>query len=162
MLKILAPIFFGLALSFSALADEYVLPATNPIASVTFPDAWKSSIYDKGVEAISDDNQVYFAVEATDSSKVEQSITQALSYLETKGVTVDQSTLQKDSTDIGGKQTATFDWDGKDKHGACKVGLALMRVKEDKGLLFIYYATPEGSKAHLQDLSAVLASVKAQ
>jgi hypothetical protein len=88
MLKVLAPIFFGFVLYSPALAEEYVLPATNPIASVAFPDAWKSSIYDKGVEAISEDNQVYFAVEATDSSKVEESITQAISYLETKGVTV--------------------------------------------------------------------------
>jgi hypothetical protein len=101
-------------------------------------------------------------VEATDSSKVEESITQAISYLETKGVTVDQSSLQKDSTDIGGRQTATFDWNGKDKHGACKVGLAVMQVKGENGLLFIYYATPDGSKAHLQELSEILASVKPQ
>jgi hypothetical protein len=53
MLKVLAPIFFGFVLYSPALAEEYVLPATNPIASVAFPDAWKSSIYDKGVEAIS-------------------------------------------------------------------------------------------------------------
>jgi hypothetical protein len=65
---------------------------------VTFPDAWKSSIYDKGVESISADNQVYFAVEATDSSRIETSITEALQYLQTKGVNVDESSLQKDST----------------------------------------------------------------
>jgi hypothetical protein len=162
MLKVLPTICFGLILGSSAMAEEYVLPATDPIASVTFPDEWKSSIYAKGVESISGDNQVYFAVEATDSSRVEASITEALEYLQTKGVNVDESSLQKDSTDIGGKQTATFDWDGKDKNGACKVGLALMRVKGNKGLLFIYYATPEGSKAHLQELSAILASVKPQ
>jgi hypothetical protein len=44
---------------------------------VTFPDAWKSSIYGKGIESISGDNQVYFAVEATDSSRIENSITEA-------------------------------------------------------------------------------------
>jgi hypothetical protein len=162
MRKVLFTTLVGLLLYSSASADEYVLPATNPVASVTFPDAWKSSVYDKGVESISGDNQVYFAVEATDSSRVESSISEALQYLQTKGVNVDESTLQKDSTDIVGKETATFDWDGKDKHGACKVGLALMRVKGDKGPLFIYYATPEGSKAHLQDLSGILASVKPQ
>lgn len=162
MRKVLFTTFFGLILCSSAWADEYVLPANSPVASVTFPDAWKSSIYEKGVESISGDNQVYFAVEATDSSQIENSITEALQYLQTKGVNVDESSLQKDSTDIGGKETATFDWDGKDKHGACKVGLAVMRVKGDKGLLFIYYATPEGSKAHLQDLSGILASVKPQ
>ena len=78
MRKVLLTIFSRLLLYSSAWADEYVLPATNPVASVTFPDAWKSSIYDKGVESISADNQVYFAVEATDSSRIETSITEAI------------------------------------------------------------------------------------
>jgi hypothetical protein len=133
MWKVLFTTLFDLLLYSSAWADEYVLPEDNPVASVTFPDAWKSSIHDKGVEAISGDNQVYFAVEATDSSRIENSITEALQYLHTKGVNVDESSLQKDSTDIDGKETATFDWDGKDKHGACKVGLAVMRIKGIKG-----------------------------
>ena len=93
MRKVVFTTLFGLLLYSSAWADEYVLPANDPVASVTFLDAWKSSIYERGVESISGDSQVYFAVEATDSSRIENSITEALQYLQTKGVNVDESSL---------------------------------------------------------------------
>ena len=161
MLKIvlaaLAAIIVG---SSSAFADEYVLPATNSYASVAFPDAWKSSIYDRGVEAISSDNQTYVAVEAINVSNVESAVTNALEYLKSKGVNVMPTSMQKSSVDIGGKQTTTFDWNGTDKNGDCKVGLAVMEVKPSKGLLFIYYATVEGSKNNQDDLASILGSVK--
>ena len=153
------PAVFSLLWTLSAYGGDYVLPAKNSFARVTLPDTWKASLYPKGVEAVSPDQQTYFAVEPATANNVEDSMQAALDYLSTKNIKVDEGTLKKDSVDIGGKKTLTFDWDGKDANGACKVGLAVMQVKPGKGLLFIYYATLNADEDNIKDISGVLASV---
>ena len=153
------PAAFSLLWSVLAYGGDYVFPAKNSFARISLPDTWKASLYPKGVEAISPDQQTYFAVEPATAANVEDSMQAALDYLGTKHITVDQNTLKKDSVDIGGKKTLTFDWDGKDSNGVCKVGLAVMQVKPGKALLFIYYAALNADEDNIQDISGVLASV---
>ena len=76
------------ALLASAWAGDYKLPDQNPVASFTIPASWKPAEYEDGVEAISDDQSVYIAVEATDLSSqsvIEDAMKASLSYLKKRG-----------------------------------------------------------------------------
>jgi hypothetical protein len=149
-----------LALAVSAFADRHKIPEENTVATVNAPAGWKAESYDQGVELTSDDGEVYIAVEATDAKSVSKSMDEAMDYLKKKGVTVDNSTMKQGEGKIGGNDAVTLSWDGKDEEGPAKIQLMIVSVSSEKGVLVLYWASPEGEKKHQSDISAIAASVK--
>ena len=151
------------ALLASAWAGDYKLPDQNPVASFTIPASWKPAEYEDGVEAISDDQSVYIAVEATDLSSqsvIEDAMKASLSYLKKKGVEVDQSTAKQSQAKLNGMDVIDVDWRGKDSEGDCIVSLTVVVVTGNKGLLLTYWASPDGEKKNSQELVGILHSIK--
>lgn len=161
-----ASIWVGLgtfALLASAWAGDYKLPDQNPVASFTIPASWKPAEYEDGVEAVSDDQSVYIAVEATDLSSqsvIEDAMKASLSYLKKKGVEVDQSTAKQSQAKLNGMDVIDVDWRGKDSEGDCIVSLTVVVVTGNKGLLLTYWASPDGEKKNSQELVGILHSIK--
>ena len=151
------------ALLASAWAGDYKLPDQNPVASFTIPASWKPAEYEDGVEAVSDDQSVYLAVEATDLSSqsvIEDAMKASLSYLKKKGVEVDQSTAKQSQAKLNGMDVIDVDWRGKDSEGDCIVSLTVVVVTGNKGLLLTYWASPDGEKKNSQELVGILHSIK--
>lgn len=151
------------ALLASAWAGDYKLPDQNPVASFTIPASWKPAEYEDGVEAVSDDESVYIAVEATDLSSqsvIEDAMKASLSYLKKKGVEVDQSTAKQSQAKLNGMDVIDVDWRGKDSEGDCIVSLTVVVVTGSKGLLLTYWASPDGEKKNSQELVGILHSIK--
>lgn len=149
-----------LALSSSVGAARHNVPEENPVVTVTAPDGWNFEDYDKGVELTSDDGEVYIAVESTDAKGVEKSIDEAMAYLRKKGVTVDEKSMKQRESKVGGKDALLVSWDGKDEEGEAHVQLTIVSVSGDKGVLFLYWASPEGEKKHHDEISAIAQSLK--
>lgn len=152
------------ALLASAWAGDFKLPDQNPVASFTIPASWKPAAYEGGVEALSDDESVYIAVEAADlssSSIIEDAMTKSLSYLKQKGVEVDQSTAKQTKAKLNGMDVIDVSWQGKDSDGDCNVSLTIVIVTGNKGLLLTYWASPGGEKKHSEELVQILHSIKA-
>jgi hypothetical protein len=150
----------GAALLSSALADTHKLPEEKPIASIAIPDAWETDEIDNGIEATSDDGEVYLAVEKTEAGKVGDALDQAMKYLKSKGVTVTDSSMKQTEAKLNGMDTVDISWDGKDEEGPAKISLTVVSVTEKEGLLLIYWASPEGEKKHQEELSAIAKSIK--
>jgi hypothetical protein len=151
------------ALLASAWAGDFKLPDQNPVASFTIPASWKPAEYEDGVEAVSDDESVYIAVEATDLSSqsvIEDAMKASLSYLKKKGVEVDQSTAKQTQAKLNGMDVIDVDWKGKDSEGDCIVSLSVVVVSGTKGLLLTYWASPEGEKKNSEQLVQILHSIK--
>ena len=152
------------ALLASAWAGDFKLPDQSPVASFSIPASWKPAEYEDGVEAVSDDESVYIAVEATDlssASVIEDAMRQSLSYLKKKGVEVDQSTAKQTKAKLNGMDVVDVSWRGKDSEGDCNISLTVVVVTGNKGLLLTYWASPDGEKKHSQDLVQILNSIKA-
>ncbi|MBV8213450.1 MAG: hypothetical protein JOZ08_09555 [Verrucomicrobia bacterium] len=151
------------ALLASAWAGDFKLPDQSPVASFSIPASWKPAEYEDGVEAMSDDESVYIAVEATDlssTSVIEDAMKQSLSYLNKKGVEVDQSTAKQTQAKLNGMDVVDVSWRGKDSTGECNVSLTVVVVTGKKGLLLTYWASPDGEKKNSQDLVQILHSIK--
>ena len=67
MKKLSLALLFAPRPGHALLAKTFKVPDEGSFASITIPDDWKSKEIDKGVESQSADNEVYFAVEATDA-----------------------------------------------------------------------------------------------
>ena len=161
MKKLSLALLLGLALLTPSYGKTFNLPDEDSIATITIPDDWKSKEIDSGVESQSADGEVYFYVEATDAKGVEKQIEEAVKYLQGQGVTVDEKTMKQSEGKINGMDVAELDWKGTDKEGAAEISLSIVEVTKDKGLLIVYWASPEGTKKHIKTLGEIASSVKA-
>ena len=153
-------VLFAFALITPAFAKTFKVPDEGSFASITIPDDWKSKEIDKGVEAQSKDDEVYFAVEATDAKGVEKTIEEAVDFLKEQGVTVDTKTQKQSEGKINGMEGVDITWNGKDKEGDAIISLTILAVRKDKALIITYWASPEGTKNHDKELGEILKSVK--
>jgi hypothetical protein len=160
MKKFSLALLFALALLTPAIAKTFKLPDEGSFATITIPDDWKSKEIDKGVESQSADNEVYFAVEATDAKGMDKSIEEAVSYLKGQGVTVDEKSMKQTEGKINGMDGIDVTWSGTDKEGAAVISLSILAASKDKVLLITYWASPEGTKKHAKVLGEIINSVK--
>lgn len=160
MKKLSLALLFGLALVTPSFAKTFKVPDESSFASITIPDDWKSKEIDKGVESQSADDEVYFAVEATDAKGMDKSIEEAIDFLKEQGVTVDEKSMKQSEGKINGMDGVDITWKGKDKEGDAIISLTILAAKKEKVLLITYWASPEGTKKHDKELGAILQSIK--
>lgn len=141
-------------------AATHRIPEDNAVATVNTPVGWKANSYDKGVELTSDDGEVYIAIEATDAKGVEKSMDEAMQYLKSKGVTVDAQTVKQSEGKLAGKDSVMISWDGEDEEGPAKIQLMVVSVTNENGVLFLYWASPDGEKKHQKDIARIAESLK--
>ena len=143
-----------------AHAKTYSIPDPNPIAVITIPDDWESKEIDKGVDGTSDDESVYVSIEVTELSDAAKAIAEAVVWLKSKDVVVDQSSMEKKPITINGLEGVQVKWDGKDEDGPTHVSLTLLQVTDTKGLVLTYWASPAGEKENLSDIVSIINSLK--
>jgi hypothetical protein len=160
MKTLVLSVLFAFALLTPAFAKTFKVPDEGAFASITIPDSWTTKEIDKGVESQSKDDEVYFAVEATDSKGLDKTIDEAVDFLKEQGVTVDLKTQKQSEGKINGMDGVDITWNGKDKEGDAIISLTILAVKKDKALLITYWASPEGTKSHAKELDEILNSVK--
>jgi hypothetical protein len=148
------------ALAASAFAKTYSLPDDKPFVSITVPDAWETDEIDNGVESTSKDGEVYFYVEVTDADNVKAAMQEGIKYLQSKGVTLDADSAKDQEGKLNGMDIVGVKWDGKDEEGPAKISLTLIMVTEEKGLLLVYWGSPDGSKANKDELDKIVNSIK--
>ncbi len=141
-------------------AETYSLPDDKPFVSIAVPDAWDTDEIDDGIESTSKDGQVYFYVEVTDADNVKAAMDEGVKYLQSKGVTLDADSAKDQEGKLNGMEVVGVKWDGKDEDGAAKISLTVIVVSEDKGLLLVYWGSPDGAKANQDDLNKIVNSIK--
>jgi len=148
------------ALVFPALAGTINLPKKEPIASITFPETWKVTAAEDNLEAESADEEIYFYVEVIDSDSIEEAMKESIAYLEKEKIMVKKGTQKEKKGAVNGIPVVDISFDGKDKDGPCKVSLTFFVISKGKCLSSIYWASPEGEKAHEKELGAIIKSIK--
>ncbi len=144
-----------------AFGETIKLPDDSPYASITIPESWKPEKYDDGVECVSPDKGVYIAVEGIDGDNVKGSVEEAIKYLKKKGVTVKAESQTTKDFKIGDLDAGEIMWDGKDEDGDCIVSLTFVQISPKKGLMAIYWASPESEKKYQSALGKIVRSIKA-
>jgi hypothetical protein len=129
-----------------SLGKEFTMPDEKPFASVSIPDEWKPEAYDNGVEATSDDGGIYIAIESVTGKSLDESIDEAVKFLEKQGVKVDEKSAETKESKLKDMDVVYTKWSGKDEDGPCHVTLSIVAIAKGKGLLVIYWASPEAEK----------------
>lgn len=153
-------LLLAFALLTPAFGKTFKVPDEDSFASITIPDSWTSKEIDKGVEAQSPDDEVWFAVEATDAKGMDKTIEEAIDFLKEQGVTIDPKTQKQDEGKINGMEGVDLTWSGKDKEGDAIISLTILAVDANKVLLLTYWGSPDGTKKHAAAVGEILNSVK--
>ena len=150
----------SVALSLAAFGGTHKVPKEDPVATITIPDEWKTEEIEDGIEATSNDGEVYLAIEETDSDSIKESMEEAMSYLKSKGVTVTESSMKQEEGKLGEMDVVDISWTGKDEDGPAKISLTIVAVTKTKGLLLIYWASPQGEQKNKEALGEIAKSIK--
>lgn len=141
-------------------AKSYTIPDAEPVAVVTIPEDWDVNEIDKGVEAQSEDEEVYIAIEVTNLVVADKAVRDTILWLKRKGVVVDQATEKKKPFSINGMDGFDVSWSGKDNDGPTLISLTLLQVNDTKGLVVTYWGSPSGTKDNAAELVDIIASLK--
>jgi hypothetical protein len=160
MKKVLISGILAVLLVSPAFAKTFSLPKADPIAKIDFPDGWKVEAEDESLDANSDDDEIYINVEVDDADSIEGAIEETFGYLKKNSVKIDKASEKKTEAKLNGMDVVDFAWDGEDKDGPAKVGVTIVQVTPKKGLLILYWASPEGEKKHQPELNSIIQSLK--
>jgi hypothetical protein len=143
-----------------ALAKSYTIPNPNPVAVITIPDEWETEETARGLESTSEDEGVYFTVEVTDAATVEKDMTRAIAALVAEGVVLDTATQKQTEFAVNGLKAFMTFWNAKDEDGSTQISITLVMVSDKKALLMTGWGTEEAQKENLQELTAIMNSIK--
>ena len=143
-----------------AFAKSYTIPDPNPVAVITMPDDWETTVIAKGIESESDDEEVYVAVEVAELKDAKEALAGAVAYLLEKKVKIDESSMQQVPFSNNGLEGIEVRWNGTDEDGPTQVSVTLVKVSDTKGLVLTYWSSPEGEKDNLKDLQSIIGSLK--
>jgi hypothetical protein len=141
-------------------AKTYTVPDPGAVAIVTIPDDWTATALPKGVEALSEDEAVYVAIEVTDLQDVAKAIADAIVWLKSKDVVLDRATQAQQDITINGLTGVQIKWEAKDVDGPTQVSLTVLQASDTKGLVLTYWGTEEGAKENAVDLNTIITSLK--
>ena len=150
----------GCCLATPGFAKTFELPDANPAVTVTLPNSWKPSEVEKGAEATSPDGETYIAVETATAKGMETLIDEDIDFLTKQGVVIDKSTQQTQDTTMNDMKVSFLHWKGKDKDGPTAVTLGIFGVSDNLVLLMTAWSSPTGDKAHGDELTQILTSIK--
>jgi hypothetical protein len=144
-----------------AIAKTYAIPDPNPIVTITIPDDWETEETDRGgLESTSDDEGVYFTIEATDVDALDKITERAMAALIVEGVKINQASEKKTDIAIGDIKGFTVFWEAKDDDGPTQVSVTVLLVSDKMALLMTGWGTEAGQKANLKELTGIMESIK--
>jgi hypothetical protein len=150
-----------LLLSSAAFAETVEIRPKHPVAEFTIPDDdWKVTHTARGVEAVSDDKEVYFWIEAYKPNEFDAVLAEHNAYWKEQGVAITSSDEQKHSEKGLEVSLVTkhATWNGEPTvlyYVEYHLGL-----KSQTNVVFTYWASPEGDKEQHDAVGKVLESLK--
>ncbi|ALK10809.1 hypothetical protein [Blastochloris viridis] len=150
------------SLAFTAAAEAATFRlGTPPVAAITLPDDWDTDEIDRGVESTSKDEEIYIAAEVASISKLEDAVTQAVAYLISEGVRIDQKTEKRSEGKIGGLDAFFIEYKGVDEDDAAtEVSVGVIVASPTTAIIVTYWGSEEGEKANAAALTAIVNSIK--
>ncbi len=149
----------ALALGSAASAETLQFPSDAPVASVTVPDGWTAEETETGIQAFSPDETVSFYIDAAAAESGEKVLTDAASFLDENGVTIDTASQEDGTGTINGMEAGLTSWNGQDANGPVKITLAAVSASPETMLIVTYWASQEGGEKHDADVQAMVNSL---
>src|ERR1700712_79819 len=98
MKKLVVLLAFHVLLSGVANARNIAVPASDPAAIITVPDAWKFEEIDFGYSAVSADKDIFFSVEYATKNKIDAMMKNNKKWMKESGIDGSVKPTEKEMT----------------------------------------------------------------
>lgn len=160
MKTLLAAAMMALLMPCGSQAATLLFPSDTPVASITIPDTWNPEETATGIQAVSDDDAIYFSIDVAEEKTSDKVIEDAFAFFEENGITIDPATQKESEDKFNGMTMSNLDWSGKDKDGPVNIGLSFVAPKPDKLLVITYWGTKGEQEKHGPVLMEIINSLK--
>lgn len=148
-----------LSLAAPGWAKNFAFPETNPTATVSIPDTWKTEAIEYGFEAKSPDDDVYLSIESVSAKTMNKMLDANMAWMKRNKITVTGKPKETD-VNFGGLAGKMQAFPAKDENGETQI--YLIYAESDQRLIFItLWASEAEQKANDKDINAIMGSIKA-
>ena len=159
-LALLSAFTLATGLVASARAETFKLPDKHPVISVTYPDAWKPSETDRGVEGQTPDSAIYMAVEASKSEKgMNEIIDGTFDMFKEHKVVIDKDSKKTNKMQIAGEDAEEMLFTGKDEDGPAAISITTFTVG-DTVIVISYWSSTDEEVKHRSEIAKIVSSIK--
>jgi len=142
-----------------ASAATYDL-GSPPVAQVSLPDAWSPKVTERGIEATTDDDEIYVAVRPVSMANTEDAVKQTLTYLVEQGVRIDASTQRQQEANVNGIDAVSLAFSGKDEDDEnIEISVTVFIVSPSAAVVLTYWGSKEGEQTYAAELRGILQSL---
>lgn len=159
MRSILTVAFVVLAATLANAKTMEVHPH-SPVASFKLPEAWQTSRIERGIQASTEDEEVYLWVETYKPDELDEVISEHNKYWKEQGVEI---TGRDMSQHVENGATVQVVSEKATHEGEPTVLLYMeydLALASKSNILITYWASPEGNKTHADDVKSFIDSMK--
>lgn len=141
-----------------AWAKKFAFPASDPAATVTIPDTWKTRSIKYGFEAKSPDGDIFFSVESAPATGMSKMLDENTAWMKDNKITVTAKPTERE-IDLGGLKGKMLNYPAKDANGETE--MLLIFAEAGQRLIFVtLWASVEEQKANDKDINTIMGSIK--
>lgn len=148
-----------LSLAGPAWAKNFAFPESNPTATVSIPNTWKTEAVEYGFEARSPDNDVYFSVETVPAKSMNKMLDANMAWMKRNKIAVTGKPKEND-VNFNGLAGKMQIFPAKDENGETQI-ILIYAESEQRLIYMTLWASEEEQKANDRDINAIMNSIKA-
>jgi hypothetical protein len=151
---------FGLLLTVTCVsAKNYAFPVKNPVGTIVLPDNWKITSIDRGLEAKSSHDDVYFSIENANNKNIDKIMKEMVEWLKENKIEITKEGDEIER-DFGGLAGFIMKNEAKDENGPTTITWIVVK-KDGVGAIMTFWASEEEMAAHKDEVNKIVASIKA-
>jgi hypothetical protein len=158
MRSIIAAALIALSSTFAQAKTMEVHPKA-PVATFKFPESWETSRIDRGVQANTDDDEVYIWVETYKPRELETVIAEHNAYWKQQGVEITGRDLSQHVENGVTVQVVSEEATYEGKPTVLYYMEFDLSLASKSNILVTYWASPEGNAEHTDDVKAIIDSM---
>ena len=159
MLKVVLALLLVGALPAAALAKSVTLSSDVPVATLTIPDAWDTTVSDGDAESLSPDKTLYLSGEIVASEDLKAAGQEVAHTLADQKIQLDPKTQKAVPLNVAGMPGAAISWDASDADGPTQVHMVVLKAKPGQQVVLLRWGDADAEKAHAAEIEAIVKSI---
>ena len=160
-MRLILAVIASLTFMASAEAGTYRLGTPPVFAVAPARQAGTRAKSTRGWSSTSKDEEVYIAAEVVSIAKLEDAVTQAVAYLISEGVRIDQATEKRTEGKVGSMDAIFVEYSGKDEDDeATEISIGVIVASPTTAVIVTYWGSPDGEKSNAEALAGIVNSIK--
>lgn len=145
----------------SLLATTLRIPTGESIATIVFPNSWKTDARGEITEGMSPDGKLHFAIVRVEQHKVAEVMGEVMAYIRGRsGASIRSDSMQSRTGRVNGRDARFLSWKGETGLHPVEIQYVIFSSGGDAAWLAAYWGDPALLQRRRDELENIVNSVK--